>query len=66
MMNYWDPYGNIKEKRVEGGWDWDVVDNIDETRFQINILHGWDYINMKTKICNILNCFTITHELISM
>jgi hypothetical protein len=36
---------------VGGGWNWDVVDNIDETRFQINILHGWDYINMKTKIC---------------
>jgi hypothetical protein len=40
MMNYWEPYGSIREKGVGGGWNWDVVDNIDETRFQINILHG--------------------------
>jgi hypothetical protein len=40
MMNYWEPYGNIRGKKGGARWDWDVVDNIDETRFQINILHG--------------------------
>jgi hypothetical protein len=33
-MNCWEFYGNIGGKKSEGGRDWHVVDNKDETRFQ--------------------------------
>jgi hypothetical protein len=41
MMNYLEPCGNIMEKRDWGGKEgeggWDVIDNMDETRFQIDV-----------------------------
>jgi hypothetical protein len=40
MMNNWESYmgtyGKIK-RRLEGNWD--VLDNMDEIRLQINIIH---------------------------
>jgi hypothetical protein len=48
MMNYWEPYGNIKRQTIEGwkvwgggggggGLDGDVIDNMVEIRFQTNV-----------------------------
>jgi hypothetical protein len=42
IMNYWEPYGNIKRQTIEGwkvlgGGDGDVIDNMVEIRFQTNV-----------------------------
>jgi hypothetical protein len=41
MMNYLEPYGNIRGKNKgvgkRGREDGDVIDNMDETRFQIDV-----------------------------
>jgi hypothetical protein len=52
-MNCWELYGNIwgKQNEGDGRWegDWHVVYNIDETRFQLDILYGWYYTILKIK-----------------